>query len=136
MRFRAPPNQSRHGSRGSRAGSTSAGLVRDLHESLCTRGGRRPELRPAYIQSPWPLLYESNVIVASVAVEQKVGDEQCVARALAAIEEKLNGPILCELESLRQADEAASAAERDESAVVIPLTGFDLSREASSFGAR
>ncbi|MCE9606118.1 MAG: hypothetical protein K8U03_14575 [Planctomycetia bacterium] len=69
--------------------------VRDAREAAKRRPGwcaiftkafaltaaERPELRRAYIQCPWPLLYQSNVSVASVAVEQQQGSESCVAFA-------------------------------------------------------
>lgn len=50
-------------------------------KAFALTAAERPELRRAYIQCPWPLLYQSNVSVASVAVEQQQGDESHIAIA-------------------------------------------------------
>jgi hypothetical protein len=39
---------------------------------------RRPELRRAYLNFPWPRLYEHSANIATIAVERRVGDEDGV----------------------------------------------------------
>lgn len=89
-------------------------------KAFALTAAERPELRRAYIQCPWPLLYQSNVSVASVAVEQRQGDESCVAFA------KLHRPDERSLHGLDRYLKMFSRSERRNS--LIARTGLLIAR--------
>jgi hypothetical protein len=89
-------------------------------KAFALAAAERPELRRAYIQCPWPLLYQSNVSVASVAVEQRQGSESCVAFA------KLHRPDKRSLHGLDRYLKMFSHSERHNS--LIARTGLLIAR--------